>query len=88
MKSFIFNPLNVDPHDVARHDYLEFFVEKILSHRGDLRLRGTLEFHVKWLGYDESRNTLKLFAIICHAKQPHEYLVSQNLKSLIPQKFR
>ena len=28
MKSFIFNPLNVDPHDVARHDYLEFFVGK------------------------------------------------------------
>ena len=55
MKPFVFDPLIVDPHDVARRDYLEFFVERILAHRGDLRLRATLQFHIKWLAYDKTR---------------------------------
>ena len=55
MKPFVFDPLIVNPSDVARRDYLGFFVEQILAHRVDLRLRATLEFHIKWLAYDETR---------------------------------
>ena len=29
MKQFLFDPLRVDPLDVARHDYMEFFVETV-----------------------------------------------------------
>ena len=88
MKPFVFDPLIVDPHDVARRDYLEFFVEQILAHRGDLRLRATLEFHVKWLGYDHTRNTWEPYANVRDVKQLHDYLVTQKLTSLIPRKFR
>ena len=35
MKHPLFDPLVVNPHDVARHDYLQFFVEEISAHRGD-----------------------------------------------------
>jgi hypothetical protein len=34
MKPYFFNPLNINPIDVARNDYLEFFVEAILDHKG------------------------------------------------------
>ena len=38
MKPFFFNPLATDPLDVARRDYLEFFVEAIVNHKGDKSL--------------------------------------------------
>ena len=28
MKPFLFDPLVVNPHDVARHDYLDFFCKR------------------------------------------------------------
>ncbi len=36
---------------------MEFFVEKILAHRGDVGRLKTLAFHVKWRGFDESFNS-------------------------------
>jgi hypothetical protein len=33
LKDFIFNPSRLSPLDVARKDYLEFFIEKVLHHR-------------------------------------------------------
>jgi hypothetical protein len=50
MKPFIFNPLQVDPLDIARRDYLEFFVERILDVTGDPKRVTTLKILVKWLG--------------------------------------
>ena len=35
MKQFNFNPLTTDPLDIARKDYLEFFVEKVLGMTGE-----------------------------------------------------
>jgi hypothetical protein len=54
MKQFKFDPLRTDPIDVARKDYSEFFIETILALRGDPKNLSTLEFKVKWLGYNES----------------------------------
>jgi hypothetical protein len=57
LKPFVFDPLNRDPSlDIARRDYLEFFVEKILAMSGDVKKVSTLDFHVKWLGYDDTFN--------------------------------
>jgi hypothetical protein len=36
MKQFLYDPDHVDPVDVARRDHIEFFVESIVSHRGNL----------------------------------------------------
>ena len=88
MKPFLFDPLVVNPHDVARHDYLAFFVEKILGHRGDLRVRSSISFHVKWLGYTHDQNTWEPYANLRDVKQLHEYLASHKMQSLIPPKFR
>jgi Chromo (CHRromatin Organisation MOdifier) domain len=62
MKQFKFDPLRTDPIDVARKDYLEFFIVTILAHCGDPKKLPTLEFKVKWLGYNESHNSWEPWA--------------------------
>jgi hypothetical protein len=57
LKPFRFDPLQTDPLDIARRDYLEFFVEKILDMTGDVKRVSTLSFLVKWLGYDDTHNS-------------------------------
>ena len=47
MKPFIFNADLVDPVDVARRDYMEFFFENVISYRGNLKRKTELEFQVK-----------------------------------------
>jgi len=47
IKPFIFDPRRVAPVDVARHDYLEFFVEKILYMKGNPKRINSLSFLIK-----------------------------------------
>jgi hypothetical protein len=56
MKPSVFDALNTDPLDLARRDYLEFFIEKILGMAGDVKKVSTLDFEVKWVGYDDTHN--------------------------------
>jgi transposase InsO family protein len=88
MKPFIFDPLEINPADVARHDYLEFFVENIVAHRGDFRNRKALSFKVKWLGYDHTHDTWEPYSNLRDVKLLHEYLTSHKMQSLIPPRFR
>ena len=37
LKQFGFNPKHTDPADVARRDYMEFFIEFIVQHQGNSR---------------------------------------------------
>ena len=87
MKPFIFDRAISDPLDVARHDYLEFFIEKILGHRGNFRQKSSLEFHIKWLGYSNDHNTWEPYKSLSDLDLLHEYLISKKLDSLIPSKF-
>ena len=88
MKKFIFNPLFVDPADVARRDYLEYFVERIEEHRGNPKRLTTLEFLVKWSTYDTHHNSWEPYSNLRKTTQLHDYLRAKNLLSLIPQEFR
>ena len=36
-EEFIFNPQYTDPADIARRDYIEFFIESIVRHNGNSR---------------------------------------------------
>jgi Chromo (CHRromatin Organisation MOdifier) domain len=42
---------------IAAADKDEFVVEAIVGHRGTLTKRSSLEFRVRWQGYDESEDT-------------------------------
>ena len=57
IKIFNYDPSLGIPADTARRDYMEDFVEKVLSHTGDSKKPTTMSFHVKWLNYDNSHNT-------------------------------
>ena len=87
MKPFVFDPALIDPLDVARRDHMEFFVEAILDHRGDIKRRSLLEFYVKWLNYPETENSWTPYSNLRDNEKLHEYLLSKDLRRLIPKKF-
>ncbi len=88
MKPFIFDPLLINPQDIARKDYLEFFVEKILNISGNINRNTTLEFLVKWTGYDDTHNLWVPYKDLRETEVLHQYLKKINLKHLIPKKFQ
>ena len=77
------DPLRVEPLDVARHDYMEFYIENIR----DLQRKTSLEFLVRWLGYTDEHNSRTSYANLRDTEKLHEYLTSNNLQGLIPRKF-
>ena len=87
MKPFIFDPAITDPLDVARRDHMEYFVETILDMKGDIKRRSSLEFLVKWLNYDEKYNSWTPYSHLRDTQQLHDYLISKDLRRLIPKKF-
>jgi Chromo (CHRromatin Organisation MOdifier) domain len=87
MKPFIFDPSTTNPIDIARRDHLEFFVDKVFGHRRDVKSKRDLEFHVKWLDYDES-DSWEPYSALRDTSQLHEYLRLHKLEKLIPQKFK
>jgi hypothetical protein len=88
LKEFIFNPTRIIPLDVARKDYLEFFIEKILHHTGNTNRLSSLHFKVKWQGYDDTYNSYEPWKNLRSTEQLHLYLIRQNLKHLIPKQHQ
>jgi hypothetical protein len=64
--------------DIARREYLEFFVEKILDMTGDLKKVSTLSFLVKWLGYDDTYNTWEPWKNVRITDKVYVYLNMEN----------
>ena len=88
IKPFRFDPAKRSPTDIARRDYMEFFIEKIISHRGDKKSPSTMQFLVKWLNYDDTHNTWEPWKSLRMTDQLHDYLRLQKMKSVIPKEFR
>jgi hypothetical protein len=88
MKPFRFDPLMTNPVDIARKDYLEFFIEEILEMKGDKKRVSTFSFLVKWLGYDEIYNSWEPWKNIRDTDKVHDYLTANNMANFIPKKFR
>ena len=88
LKAFFFDPTIHDPLDIARKDYLEFFVEKVLAHKGDPRRKKSLEFQIKWLGYDSTYNSWEPWHSFRDVECLHDYLKDNDMSFLIPKKFK
>jgi transposase InsO family protein len=88
MKLFNFDPSTTSPLDIARRDHLKYYVEKAFANRGNLKFKRNLEFHVRWLNYDESHDSSEPYAALRDTAQLHEYLRLHKLEKLIPQKFK
>ena len=83
IKQFHFST-KADPLDIARRDYLEFFVEEILSHQGNVKKVSTLQFYVKWLGYPSEENSWESYTNLRLVTPLHDYLRSRQMHKLIP----
>ena len=88
IKPFLFDPATTDPVDVARRDYQEFFIEKILEHRGNTNLKSDIEFLVSWLGFTSDHNSWEPYSNLRDTSQLHSYLTEFKMTQLIPAKFR
>ena len=88
---FIFNPLAINPLDVARKDYHStFIIEKILEHKGGPRLtKSKWDFKVRWLGYDETDDLWIPYSEVRDNALFHDYVRINKLpKEFIPLKHR
>jgi transposase InsO family protein len=88
LKAFHFNPLKTDPVDVARKDYLEFFIESIIQLDGSFDKLATLRFKIKWLGYDETHNTWEPWKNLRKTTALHQFLIAKQLRHRIPKEFQ
>ena len=59
LRPFLFNPHRVNPQEVAQQYEQKFMVRDIIAHRGDHHRRSSMEFLVRWTGYDASSNSWK-----------------------------
>ena len=85
---FLFDSAITNPIDVARRDRMEFFVESILDHRGNLSRMKEIEFLVRWLNFNDSHDSWEPYANLRDNQRLHVYLLEKNLQRLIPKKFR
>ena len=87
MKPFVFDSAIVDPMGVARRDSMEYFVDKILQHRGNPKKSSSMELEVSWLNYPPDSNTWEPYKNLWQCGPLHVYLAENNLAKLIPPKF-
>ena len=65
-----------------------FEVKGVLDHHGDRNVRSTLDFLVKFHGYDEEHNLWLTYHELRVNMHLHAYLIQNCIRSLIPPKFR
>jgi hypothetical protein len=83
LKTFQYDRNETDPVDIARKEAQEFVVDQVLQHRGDPKKRSTLEFLIKWEGYDESNNSWEPWANVKDNIKLNNYLYTHKLKMLL-----
>jgi hypothetical protein len=81
---FTYDPQRTDPFDVAAKEQREYLVAEILDHRGDLKRKSTLEFLVRFTGYDDTFNEWLPWANLYNVDALHDYLYSKHLYGLVP----
>jgi hypothetical protein len=84
MHPFYYDATRTDPQEVAAHDEEEFFVEAILSHKGDFHKKRELQFEVRWLGYTSDYDSWEPWKSLMHVDKLHEYLRSIGQEKHIP----
>ena len=88
LKQFLFDPSSNSPTDTARRDYMEFFIEEIIAHRGLRSKPSQMTFLVKWLNYDENHNSWEPYKSLRRSNRLHDYLRENNMITVIPKEFR
>ena len=88
LKPFIYDKERTDPKEVAMHDQEEFVIESILDHRGDRTRRKTMEFKVRWAGFDSTHDSWEPYCNLRDTDQLLAYLRANKLNALINKKHK
>ena len=84
LRPFLFSHGQVNPIEVAQQNEHEFMVRDIIAHRGDHHRRSSMEFLVRWTGYDASSNSWEPYKALMHVDYPCEH----KMRSLIPREHK
>ena len=76
------NDISFTPHDAARRDNHELWVEAILDHKGHQRDKTNMTFEVQWRG--ETTTTWEPWSSVRLTEPLHEYLRAHKMKTIIP----
>ena len=82
-----YDQTETDPEEIARKEAQEFLVESILQHRGGPK-RSTLEFLVKWMGYDDTYNSWQSWADVRDNSTLNRYLYDNKLRTHLTKEQR
>ena len=84
LKEFEHDPARHNPLEIAAKDYEEDEVEKIIRHTGDPKRKSSMDFLVRWLGYDDSEDLWLPWSALRNNVALHTYLRDNNMEKLIP----
>jgi hypothetical protein len=89
LRSYRYDIKFMDPRDVALRDCGDIEIDKIVAHQGDITKLKTLTFRVKWYGFlEDDFDTWESWSNLRETSHLHLYLIANNMKQLIPKKFR
>jgi len=83
LKPFFINENNL-PSDIARHDYQEQIVERVLNHLGPKTQKSKMQFQVRWLGFGEDQDLWLPWSELRDNPALHNYLRDNKMDRLIP----
>jgi hypothetical protein len=88
LRPFVYDPSYHSPEEAAQHNHGEYLIEKVINHRGDRHAKDSMEFFVKWAGYDSTENSWEPYGELKHNEHLHQYLNANRMRTLIPQTHR
>ena len=90
MIPFVFDPETQNPTAIAGTDVGAYIVDRIVSMRGNASLKKTLEFRVRWLGQDKSKDTYENWKTMKDNAVLHAFLRSHTkpeVRRLLPKQY-
>ena len=85
LKEFEYDPLHHDPLAIAAKDNEEDEVESIIRHHtGNPKRKTSMDFLVRWKGYDESEDLWLPWSELRTNNALHTYLRQNGMEKLIP----
>ena len=89
LNPFYYDPLHVDPREVANHDSQHYDIDCVLQHKGSAKRPSKMEFLVRWMPIgNKTDETWEPWSGLRDTIQLHNYLRENKIARIIPRKFK